>query len=129
MPAADPATTQPGMNTGAGGAVFSLDRHRKRGTRQTARRGTSMPTPGPQPAPEPSSHGNPLSLIAGDVELWFNRANRTLSDDETARVFAHTVDFVSYVLDGAVAQGILTPAERAELRLLLDGVRQAPKHI
>lgn len=88
------------------------------------------PTP-PPPTPGPGRPGGAkeaaLALVADDVEMRINGIGRTLSDDETAAVYLFTLALVEHVLDGAKATGIVDDAQRSELGILIDGLKEAPR--
>jgi hypothetical protein len=63
------------------------------------------------------------------MEQAFNAAGRTLTDQETAAVYSHTLSIVKHLLRGAAAQGVISDGQRNELWIMLDGVRDAPHHL
>jgi hypothetical protein len=129
------------VNTGTGATVINLDKHRPQrgGDRQIVQgRWTPMEQtpPGPRPLPlpkpaegEPGSRDDILALLANDAEAFFNAVGRSLTDPQAAAVYTRTIGFVGHILDGAVAQGILTQQQRDELAVLLVGLMEAPRHV
>jgi len=86
--------------------------------------------PGPATGPGP----DPLQPITEHIEAVFNdhRAPSTgrpmtLTDKDTAAHFTVSLDLVLHALEGAVAQGILTPEQQQRLVILIEGMQQAPR--
>lgn len=135
MSAAEPAIPPtPPMNTGESAAVIDLNHKRPRGKALTAAQGrwntVNTPADHPPRLPQADSSGEDvLGALAGDAETFFNQIKRTLSDDETARIYTHTIGFVGRILDGAVAQQMITQEQRDELAVLLVGLAAAPNHL
>jgi hypothetical protein len=88
----------------------------------------TRPTPGPagQPGSQPDEV---LALLADDMEKAFNAIGRSLTNDETAAVYARTLALVEHTLRGAAATGILTEEQRQALAELIDGMAQAPRFV
>ncbi|MFE1451923.1 hypothetical protein [Streptomyces olivaceoviridis] len=91
----------------------------------------STPPPGNQPGrsqPDPERDAV-LRMVAEQMERAFNAAGRTLSDDETAYVYGHTLGLVAHTLEGATVSGIISEGQRDELTALISGMREAPQHV
>jgi hypothetical protein len=68
----------------------------------------------------------PQQAYAQDMEASFYAINRTLTDDETAAVFRHTLSIVQRALDGAAEHDLISAEQRNKLHVLLEGMRAAP---
>ncbi|MFJ4473309.1 hypothetical protein ACIP2X_38245 [Streptomyces sp. NPDC089424] len=69
----------------------------------------------------------PHERIADDMEAAFNAAGKTLTDDDTALVFTHTLTIVGRALEGAEAQDIINGDQLAKLEALVEGMKAAPR--
>ena len=86
------------------------------------------PTPLPGRPSGPDSREAQLRLLAEDMEKAFNaNGNRTLTDPETASVYMLTLGLVDHALKGSVATGIISEEQRAELDVLISGLKEAPR--
>lgn len=146
MPAAgaEPAgpPIPPAVNTARDAAVIDITKRRHNSGRASSQaaqgRWTAVnqpPTPGtrpepggppPGPGPDPSRE-RALTLVANDVETWFNGIDRTLTDDETALIYVHTLTWMQHTLRGAEAQSIIGPDQLSQLQILVDGLKEAPR--
>ncbi|MFD7995565.1 hypothetical protein [Streptomyces mexicanus] len=86
------------------------------------------PTP-PDRVPPQGDHHAVLRLIAEDMEKAFNADRRTLSDDETAAVYVHTLRLVEHALKNATARGVITEDQLRDLAVLIQGMKEAPRLI
>jgi hypothetical protein len=82
-----------------------------------------MTTPGQPPRPD----GTPQQQLADQMEISFNQAGRTLTDEDTAETYLLTLALVARALEGAEAQDIITSAQRCELAEVIEGMRAAPR--
>lgn len=82
-----------------------------------------MTTPEQPPRPD----GTPQQQLADQMELTFNSAGHTLTDEETAEVFLTTLALVARAHEGAEAQGIITEQQRSDLNALIEGMKAAPR--
>jgi hypothetical protein len=133
MSAAEPATPNPrALTTPDGAAVIDISkRHAGDGTRRRAAAAARGRWQAMNHQQQPTSTGetepsNPQQAIAQDMETSFYAINRTLTDDETAKVFTHTLGIVQRALEGATAHDIISEEQRTELGVLLEGMRAAP---
>jgi hypothetical protein len=126
MSAAEPATPNPRvLTTPDGAAVIDISkRHTTRRAAATARGRWNVTSPH-QPTTGPENP-SPQQAIAEDMEISFRAINRTLTDDETARVFTHTLGIVQRALEGAAAQDLISEEQHADLNVLLEGMKAAP---
>ncbi|MFR9794183.1 hypothetical protein ACL07V_37110 [Streptomyces sp. MB22_4] len=136
MSAAEPATPHtpdPAVNHGEGATVIPIRMRRpQRGVPKSfgERKPVDTPTtPGP-----PVTDGQPrlreaaLRLVADDMERVFNAAGqRTLTDDETAAVYAITLGIAEHALKGAMVSGIITEDQQHELAAQFEGLKEAPR--
>ncbi|WP_166520557.1 hypothetical protein [Streptomyces leeuwenhoekii] len=76
-----------------------------------------------------SRYDDALALVADDMEKAFNAIGRSLTNDETAAVYARTLALVAHTLRGAAATGIVTEQQREALAELIDGMAQAPRFV
>jgi len=136
MSAAEPATppTPPTLNAGEDAAVIPINARRTRRRSPKPPGGTaSMDTPpegNPPRQSQPDSERQAvLRMVAEQMEKAFNAAGRTLSDDETAYVYRHTLGLVAHTLEGATVSGIISEGQRDELTALISGMREAPQHV
>lgn len=132
MSAAEPAPptpSNPTVNTGEGAAVLDFTKHRThRDHRPTSRGWNTMGTPPTNPpTPEPAGLEAALARVAEDMEKELNAIGRTLTDDETAKVFVRTLTLVEHALKGAVVNGIIGEEQRRELGILIGGMKEAPR--
>lgn len=81
---------------------------------------------GPPATPDPDRE-RVLALVANDVEMFFNAIDRTLTDEETALIYGHTLTWMEHTLRGAAAQGILGDDALTQLQTLVDGLKEAPR--
>ncbi|MFF8910565.1 hypothetical protein [Streptomyces olivaceoviridis] len=70
-----------------------------------------------------------VAELAEHLEKAFNAVGRTLTDDETAFVYRHTLGLVAHTLEGATVTGIISDGQRDELTALISGMRGAPQHV
>ena len=138
MPAAEPAgppTPPTAVNAGEGAAVIPINARRTgRGALNTSGGWKTVDTP-PTNVPDPSMSSSErtvrqaaLRLVADDMERIFNSAGgRSLTDEETAAVFVITLGIVEHALKGSVVSGIISEEQRAELAVLIEGMREAPR--
>ncbi|KIF66255.1 hypothetical protein HY68_36720 [Streptomyces sp. AcH 505] len=110
-----------------GADVISLSDHRRRPAPGT----TGPPGISTRPA-GPTAHEAPpvdpvLAAIGEQVQALFTSRGRTLTDPATAQAFTITMDGVLNLIDGALAQGLIGPAEHAMLMATFEGMRQAPQ--
>lgn len=136
MSAAEPATpptSHAEVNDGGGAAVIPFTARRAgRGAYQPSRGNTVEPTPLPTPGPPVSDSERAvreaaLRIVADDVEKIFNQTGRTLTDDETAAVYAMSLQIAQHTLKGSVVSGILSEEQHGELDVLLAGLKEAPR--
>ncbi len=122
MSAAEPAPTPAVvMNTAGGAAVIPLhDR-----VRRQAGRGPHM-NEGPEPGPGGSSSPE---LLAEHIEEMFNELGHSLTEDETAEVYALTLTIVRGMLEGAVEEGVVDAGQRGELDAMLRGLLDVPRAV
>jgi hypothetical protein len=126
MSAAEPATPNPrDLTTPDGAAVIDIS---KRGARKASRvaRGRWNVTNSHQPNSGGPDSSSPQQAIAEDMEVSFHTIGRTLTDDETAKVFAHTLGIVQHALGGATENGIISDEQRSQLNVWLEGMKAAP---
>jgi HPt (histidine-containing phosphotransfer) domain-containing protein len=87
-------------------------------------------SPTPDPADRPGSQPDEvLALLADDMEKAFNAIGRSLTNNETAAVYARTLALVEHTLRGAAATGIVTEQQRQAIAELIDGMAQAPRFL
>ncbi|MFJ8727722.1 hypothetical protein [Streptomyces sp. NPDC093269] len=133
MSAAEPAETthlRAPLNKHEGAAVIDITKRRGKGRGRQASGGWKMdvtPPPTGQAAPEGRDRHAALVMVANDLEKSFNRINRTLTDDETAAVYTHTLGLFELALRGAEAQGIIDGDQLEELGVLIGGMKEAPR--
>jgi hypothetical protein len=127
MSAAEPATPNPrALTTPDGAAVIDISkRHTTRRAAATARGRWNVTSPH-QPSSDELGNLSPQQAIAEDMEVGFHAIGRTLTDDETARVFTHTLGIVQQALGGATEHGIISEEQRSQLNVWLEGMRAAP---
>lgn len=121
---ADPGPPTPTPGPGEDADVISIAQ-RRRGWKPAA------PTPAAaltSSQPDERTAGV-LSMLADDMEKAFNSTGRSLSNDETAAVFVHSLALVEHTLKGAAANGIITDEQREHLTALLEGMRAAPRYV
>lgn len=117
MSAAEPAGDAVGP---AAAAVIQLNRKRRplRGGRD---RDTVVAT-------LPAAPAGPEQQLAETIEAYYARADgRTLTDDETAAVYLIALDAVTDIVDGVLAQNLLSAEAHRHLRAHLDGMKDAPR--
>jgi hypothetical protein len=126
MSAAEPATpNHRALTTPDGAAVIDISkRHTRRAA--AAARGRWNVTNTHQPNNRGQGDLSPQQAIAEDMEVSFHAIGRTLTDDETARAFTHTLGIVQRALEGATEHGIISEEQRTQLSVLLEGMRAAP---
>lgn len=116
---ADPTMHRPG---GGGGEAAVIDiGTRVRSGSQGRWRQVSEPQPGRPGGDSPHRH------LAEHVETTFNHHHLSLTDEMTSTAYAVTLQIVRGLLDGAVAQDIISGEQRAELDVLIKGVAAAPR--
>lgn len=129
---ADPGPPTPTPRPGEDADVIPITQRRSgRGAPDTFRgRKPAAPTP-PTPTPsEPDARAaSILSMLADDMEKAFNGTGRTLTDNETAAVFVHSLALVQHTLKGAAVNGLITDEQRDHLTELIEGMRAAPRHV
>jgi hypothetical protein len=80
-----------------------------------------------QPPSTSSDHPiDPRQTIAQDMEASFYAIGRTLTDEETAKVFRRTLDIVQHTLKGTAEHDIISEEQRTELHVLFEGMKAAP---
>jgi hypothetical protein len=85
-----------------------------------------------RPATPTPSDGAQLTAgqhLAEQIEALFHRHGKTLTDDDTARVYDVTLDLVRMMHDGALADQVLTAEQHAQLAAMVQGMRAAPRHL
>lgn len=70
---------------------------------------------------------SPEQQLTEHMEALFNKHGRTLSDDDTAQDYRITLDGVLIMLDGALAEGVVGALEHQMLRVMVEGMQQAPQ--
>ncbi|WP_045562705.1 hypothetical protein [Streptomyces sp. FxanaA7] len=81
---------------------------------------------GPEPGPGGSSSPE---LLAEHIEEMFNELGHSLTEDETAEVYALTLTIVRGMLEGAVEEGVVDAGQRGELDAMLRGLLDVPRAV
>ncbi len=63
------------------------------------------------------------------MEALFLSDGRTLSDNETARVYRKTLDAVQLMLDGSLAEHVVGEEEHRQLSGMIQGMWSAPDEL
>ncbi|MDX2947913.1 hypothetical protein [Streptomyces caniscabiei] len=80
--------------------------------------------------PETGSGGSSSpELLAEHIETMFNELGHSLTEDETAEVYALTLTIVRGMLEGAVEEGVVDAGQRGELDALLRGLLDVPRTV
>ena len=74
-------------------------------------------------AEEPSA----AQQLAETIEAFFASHEMTLTDSEAAAVYGVTLDLVRMMHEGALADGVISAAQKAQLTAMVDGMRGAPQ--
>lgn len=127
MSAAEPAIpNHRALTTPDGAAVIDISKTRPARRAAAAARGRWSVTNPHQPSGGGPGNLSPQQAIAEDMETGFNTIDRTLTDDETAKVFTHTLGIVQQALKGATEHDIISEEQRSDLHVLLEGMKAAP---
>jgi len=78
-------------------------------------------------AEHPEPDNSPLRALAEQMEISFTSAGHTLTDDDTAEIYRHTLRLVQRALEGAQEQDIITAQQQGELATLIEGMEAAPR--
>lgn len=127
MSAASPADPgPPAMNGPRGAAVIDIRTRTSRTA--TEGRGRHVTNPHPSPAPEPGpAPGRAQRELAEHVEMTFNAARMTLTNQKTADAYTLALTVARGLIEGAEAQGVLSETQRRELDRMLEGAAAAPR--
>lgn len=118
MSAAESAHPGPGLGP------LATVHHLTSGTTSRPRRHRSSertPVP-PTPDGDPTRH----HILAVTLEDLFARKGRSLTDEVTAEDFLTTLRAVLHLLEGALRQGILDETAHQDLKVMIEGMMQAP---
>jgi hypothetical protein len=127
MSAAEPAIPNHRvLTTPEGAAVIDISNTRHARRAAAAARGRWNVTSPHQPSTGGPDASSPQQAIAEDMEVGFRAIDRTLTDDETALVFRHTLGIVQQALEGATEHDIINDEQRGDLNVLLEGMKAAP---
>ncbi|MEW2402216.1 hypothetical protein [Streptomyces sp. NPDC046862] len=121
MPSA-PATP-PGPPTG--GSVINL--HDWRTTPKPTATSPGAAAIGGNTAYQPDQSDDPLTDLACTLEALYAEHERTLTDPATRQAFEIAMDATALMLQGALAQGHLTPEQHLTLHGMIEGMRSAPR--
>lgn len=119
MSAADPYDPNPASGPGFRDATVIDIRNLVSKTVPKGWKPVSGHTPGPRNFG--SEH-----LLAEHLEMTFNEAHLTLTDDDTAKAFRTTLRIFCGLLEGAHAQGIVDESQHQRLHQIIDGLEGAP---
>lgn len=127
---AEHATSPPPfpVNTSGTAHVIDLNKRRLGGRgRQPAMTTPTNRTGGTAPGPGPSETSRILQQLAEELELSFNDIQQSLTSPAMKTAFECSLDIFQRALENSHAHGILTTDQLAELKIVMDGMRQASR--
>ena len=120
MSAAEPADHTPPALTGAGDAAV-IDISTRVSTQAAKGRWKDMTSPDRPEWPDDRQKQ------VENIEMTFNEAHLTLSDDNTEAAYTITLGIVRNILRGAHARGIVDETQLGLLDAMVEGVMSAPR--
>lgn len=121
MSAAEPAPTPPpGPREHSVGAQVIRFAPRDGRGRRSGTKATTMTSGPDHDVPDDS-----LRRLAEHLELTYNAADLTLTDQRTAAAFGIAMDIAVTVTAGALAQGLIGDEQQEALAALLAGTKEA----